>query len=133
MEELKVLLRDDAATLRSVTELEPLVSKHLKVVKDLVEVGNKNLFRGFSQRGLTDEGNTLMEQIRTAVSTVDKEQRTRLDEEQRTVAMKAGRLTTGVVMFPSLFLAILLPSSFEVVIMSSVRAAVIWAATDQVP
>jgi PAS domain S-box-containing protein len=93
VDELKLLLRDDPSRLRSVTEIEPVIAKHLKVMKNMVELGDKNLFRGFGQRSLTDEGNKLMEQIRAAFSTVDKEQRARLDQEQMAVAAKAERVT----------------------------------------
>ena len=94
VDELKLLLRDDPSQLRSVTEIEPVIARHLKVMKDMVELGDKNLFRGYGQRSLTDEGNNLMEQIRTAFSMMDKEQRARLDQEQTAVAAKAERVTT---------------------------------------
>lgn len=93
VDELKLLLRDDPGQLRSVTKVEPVIARHLKVMKDMVELGDKNLFRGYGQRSLTDEGNNLMEQIRAAFSTMDKEQRARLDEEQTAVAAKAARVT----------------------------------------
>jgi PAS domain S-box-containing protein len=93
VDELKLLLRDDPGQLRSVTAIEPVIARHLKVMKDMVELGDKNLFRGYGQRNLTDEGNILMEQIRTAFNTMDKEQRARLDQEQTTVAAKAARVT----------------------------------------
>jgi len=93
VDELKLLLRDDPGQLRSVTEIEPVIARHLKVMKDMVELGDKNLFRGYGQRSLTDEGNNLMEQIRIAFSTMDKEQRARLDQEQTAVAAKAERVT----------------------------------------
>jgi PAS domain S-box-containing protein len=93
VDELKLLLRDDPGQLRSVTNIEPVIARHLKVMKDMVELGDKNLFRGYGQRNLTDEGNNLMEQIRAAFSMVDKEQRARLDQEQTTVAAKAERVT----------------------------------------
>jgi PAS domain S-box-containing protein len=93
VDELKLLLRDDPGQLRSVTEIEPVIARHLKVMKDMVELGDKNLFRGYGQRSLTDEGNNLMEQIRTAFNTMDKEQRARLDQEQTAVAAKAARVT----------------------------------------
>ena len=94
MDELKLLLRDDSSRLRSVNEIEPAIARHLKVMKDMVELGNRNLFRGFGQRGLTDEGNKLMEQIRAAFGSVEKEQRARLDQEQKAVAVKAERVRT---------------------------------------
>lgn len=93
VDELKLLLRDNPSQLRSVTEIEPVIARHLKVMKDMVELGDKNLFRGYGQRNLTDEGNNLMEQIRAAFSTMDKEQRARLDQEQTAVAAKAARVT----------------------------------------
>jgi PAS domain S-box-containing protein len=93
VDELKLLLRDDPSRLRSVSKIEPMIAKHLKVMKDMVELGDKNLFRGFGQRSLTDEGNNLMGQIRTAFSTMDKEQRARLDQEETAVAVKAEGIT----------------------------------------
>ena len=56
VDELKLVLRDDPVGLRSVTEIEPVISGHLKVMKAMVELGKKNLFRGSAQRSLTDEG-----------------------------------------------------------------------------
>jgi len=93
VDELKLLLRNDPGQLQSVTAIEPMIARHLKVMKDMVELGDKNLFRGYGQRSLTDEGNNLMEQIRAAFNTMDKEQRARLDQEQTTVAAKAERVT----------------------------------------
>ena len=90
VDELKVLLRDDAGALQAVAEIEPVIAKHVKVMKDMVDLGNKNLFRGVSQRKLTDEGNTLMEQIRTAFSTLEKTQRAQLDQQQTALAARAG-------------------------------------------
>jgi len=93
VDELKLLLRDDPDQFRSVTNIEPVITRHLKVMKDMVELGDKNLFRGYGQRSLTDEGNNLMEQIRAAFSMLDKEQRARLNQEQTAVAAKADRVT----------------------------------------
>ncbi|MGD1089155.1 MAG: CHASE3 domain-containing protein [Verrucomicrobiota bacterium] len=93
VDELKLLLQDDPGQLRSITGIEPVIARHLKVMNDMVDLGDKNLFRGFGQRSLTDEGNDLMEQIRAAFSTLDKEQRARLDQEQTTMAAKAERVT----------------------------------------
>jgi PAS domain S-box-containing protein len=96
VDDLKLLLQDDPARLRSITEIEPAIAKHLKIMKDMVGLGDKNLknlFRGFSQRDLTDEGNTLMEQIQAAFSPMEKEQRARLNEEQVAVTAKAEDVT----------------------------------------
>jgi len=93
VDQLKLLLRDDPGQLRSVTGIEPVIARHLKVMKDMVELGDKNLFRGYGQRSLTDEGNDLMEQIRAAFNTMGKEQRARLDQEQTVVVGKAARVT----------------------------------------
>jgi len=46
VDELKLLLQDDPRRLQSVTEIEPVISEHLKAMKDMVELGSKNLFRG---------------------------------------------------------------------------------------
>jgi PAS domain S-box-containing protein len=93
VDELRLLLRNDPVRLRSVTEIEPGIAGHLKVMKGMVELGNKNLFRGSAQRSLTDEGNKLMEQIRTAFSAVDKALRAQLDQEQTAVSAQAEHVT----------------------------------------
>jgi PAS domain S-box-containing protein len=92
VDELKLLLQDDPRQLQSITEIEPVIAKHLQVMKNMVGLGDKNLFRGFGQRNLTDEGNDLMEQIRAAFSTVENEQHALLDLEQTTQSAKVNRL-----------------------------------------
>jgi PAS domain S-box-containing protein len=92
VDDLKLLIREDPSRLRSVTEIEPVIAKHLKTMKDMVELGNKNLFRGFSQRDLTDAGNTLMEKIQAALGPMEQEQRALLNEEQASVTTKAERV-----------------------------------------
>ena len=91
--ELKLLLQNDPIPLQSVIEIEPVIARHHKVMKDLVELGDKNLFRRFGQRNLTDEGNNLMEQIRATFDGLDKDQRALLNQEQTTLAAKADRVT----------------------------------------
>src|SRR5471030_1343598 len=92
VDELKLLLQDDPRQLQSITEIEPVITKHLKVMKDMVGLGDKNLFRGFGQRNLTGEGNDLMEQIQATFSTVENEQHSLLDQEQTTEAAKVNRV-----------------------------------------
>jgi PAS domain S-box-containing protein len=93
LDELKLLLQDDSRQLQSITEIEPVIAKHLQVMKNMVELGDKNLFRGFGQRSLTDEGNGLMEQIRVAFSVVNVKQHALLEQEQTAETAKADRVT----------------------------------------
>jgi PAS domain S-box-containing protein len=97
VDDLKFLLQDDTNRLQVVTDIEPVIAEHLKTMKDMVELGDENLFRelfrGFGQRGLTDQGNTLMEQIQAALSPIEKEERARLNEQEATMVMKVDRLT----------------------------------------
>jgi PAS domain S-box-containing protein len=92
LDELKQLLQSDPERLRSIDEIDPVIARHLKAMKDLVELGKQSLFRSAGQRGLTDAGNTLMEQIRTTFSALVKGQRARLDEEEKAVAERAARV-----------------------------------------
>jgi PAS domain S-box-containing protein len=89
---LKQLLQNNPAQLETLTGVESAITRHLKVMKDMVELGNRNLFRGFGQRGLTDEGSRLMEQIRVAFNAMEKEQRAQLDRDQAALASQAERL-----------------------------------------
>jgi len=93
VEELKGLVRDDPGMLGAVREIEPVISRHVKAMKDMVDLGNKNLFRGSGQRKLTDQGNTLMEEIRTTFSALEKTQRAQLAQEQAVLAARAERVT----------------------------------------
>jgi PAS domain S-box-containing protein len=93
VDELKVLLRDDTDALGAFAQLEPLIARHVKVMRDMVDLGNKNLFRGSSQRKLTDEGNTLMEEIRAKFSSLEKTLQGQLDLQQAAVTARAERLT----------------------------------------
>lgn len=97
VEEVKLLLRDDPSQVKALSDIEPIIAQHLKVMKDMVEMGSgnkiQNLFRGSGQRGLTDEGYTLMEQIRATLNRLEKLQRARLDQEQTQVATKAQQVT----------------------------------------
>jgi PAS domain S-box-containing protein len=93
VDQLKVLLKGDPTALKSVKEVEPTIARHVKSMKDMVDLGNKGLFRGASQRKLTDEGNKLMEEILTAFSTLEKTQRTKLGQQQTELAARADHLT----------------------------------------
>ncbi len=89
VEDLKVMLRSDPGVLAAVREIEPVIAKHVKAMREMVDLGNKNLFRGSGQRKLTDQGNTLMEEIRTAFSALEKTLRARLAEQHTAVTVKA--------------------------------------------
>jgi PAS domain S-box-containing protein len=93
VEELKGLVRDDPGMLGAILEIEPVIARHAKAMKDMVDLGDKNLFRGSGQRKLTDQGNTLMEEIRTAFSALEKTQRAQLAQEQTVLAARAERVT----------------------------------------
>ena len=90
--ELKVLLRGDHDSLDAVAEIEPLIAQHIKAMKDMVDLGKKSLFRGSGQRKLTDEGNTLMEEIRRTLGLLEKAQNGRLAEQEKTAAARAERV-----------------------------------------
>jgi PAS domain S-box-containing protein len=90
--ELKILMRDDPTALAAINGIEPVINKHIKAMKDMVDLGNKNLFRGSGQRKLTDQGNTLMEEIRTTFNALEKTQRERLARQESALGAKAERV-----------------------------------------
>jgi len=92
VEELKALVRADPEAFGTLKRIEPVIDSHVKAMRDMVDLGNKNLFRGSGQRKLTDQANTLMEEIRTAFSELEKTQRAHLTEEQTVVAAEAKRV-----------------------------------------
>lgn len=90
---LETLLHDDAALLNSLTSIEPAINEHLKTMKELVALGDKNLFRSFGQRNLTDHGNTLMEQIQATLEPMKTQQRALLNAQQGAMAAQAEHLS----------------------------------------
>lgn len=92
VDELKALFQGEPEGLKTLDEIQPLIEKHLQTMKELVALGDKNLFRGFSQRGLTDEGNTLMEQIQAKLGPLEQAQKTRLTKERVEEADLATRV-----------------------------------------
>ena len=92
VDELKVLLRGDRGALEALALIEPVIGQHLKAMKEMVDLGKKNLFRGAGQRRLTDEGNTLMEEIRRSLTFLEKTKHAELLEQQNTVAVLAERV-----------------------------------------
>jgi PAS domain S-box-containing protein len=109
MADLKTSLHDDAALLKSVTTIEPVINEHLKTMKDLVALGDKNLFRSFGQRGLMDQDNALMEQIHATLDPMENQQRTLLNEQQAAASAQAEHLNvitlTGSILSAALVLA----------------------------
>ncbi|HKI68587.1 MAG TPA: PAS domain S-box protein, partial [Verrucomicrobiae bacterium] len=93
MDELKRLLQNDPGQLQSFGVVEPIISEHLKAMKDMVNLGDKRLFRGSSQRELSDKANPLMQQIRATLNSMEKEQRARLNDEQTAAAAKAQHVS----------------------------------------
>ena len=93
IKELKLLFHDDTSQLQTLTAIEPAIANHLKVMQSMVDLGSKNVFRAVGQRDLTDQGYTLMEQIRAALSTIKEQHRVRLEQQQTVVAAAAYRIT----------------------------------------
>ncbi len=92
LESLKRLVRDDPEELGAVGEIEPLIDQHLKAMKNLVDLGKASLFGGSGQRKLTDQANSLMEEIRTKIGAMQKMQRAQLAEQQSAEAAAAARV-----------------------------------------
>lgn len=91
--ELKQLLRDDPAQLDVLNNIEPAIALHLKAMNDLVDLGNRKLFRSFGQRDLSDKANELMAKIRIAFSAMEKNEQAKLKQEQAVMEQKAALLT----------------------------------------
>lgn len=89
---LKELLRRDPEPLRRLSAIEPTIANHLRVMKNMVELGSKNVFRAVGQRDLTDAGSVLMDQIRPALDDLEKQQRARLEQQQADATMLISRV-----------------------------------------
>jgi PAS domain S-box-containing protein len=108
VEELKVLAQNDTSALQTVKQIEPVIARHVKVMKDMVELGNKNLFRGASQRKFTDEGTKLMEEILTTFSTLEKTERAQLAQQETELKGRAERVTSVSLAGSALAIALVL-------------------------
>ena len=82
VQDLKSLLHGDTMELQSIAQVEPVIDQHLKIMNDLVGLGDKNLFRGFSQKGLIDKGNALMQEINSILNPLTAQEHAKLGDEQ---------------------------------------------------
>jgi PAS domain S-box-containing protein len=76
--ELQGILRDDSAALKQFRSLEALITAHLAVLKEMVELGNKNVFRAVGQKALTDQGYETMQKISATLQAMEQSARARL-------------------------------------------------------
>ena len=78
LEELQSLLRDDSAGLKQFQGLKALITAQLALLKEMVDLGNKNVFRAMGQRALTDQGYETMQNISSTLQTMEQSVRVRL-------------------------------------------------------
>ncbi len=78
LDELQRILRDDSAALKQYRGLAPLITAHLAVLKEMVDLGNKNVFRAVGQRGLADQGYEMMQNISARLQAMEQSARARL-------------------------------------------------------
>jgi PAS domain S-box-containing protein len=78
LDELQRILRDDSAALKQFRGLEALITAHLAVLKEIVDLGNKNVFRAMGQRALTDQGYETTQNISATLQAMEQSARARL-------------------------------------------------------
>ena len=78
LDELQGALRNDSAALKQFRGLEALITAHLAVLKEIVDLGNKNVFRAMGQRALTDQGHETMQNISATLQAMAQSARARL-------------------------------------------------------
>ena len=78
LDELQRILRDDSAAVKQYRGLAPLITAHLAVLKQMVDLGNKNVFRAVGQRTLTDQGYETTQNISATLQAMEQSARTRL-------------------------------------------------------
>jgi PAS domain S-box-containing protein len=90
---LQRILRDDSAALKQFRGLEALITAHLAVLKEIVDLGNKNVFRAVGQRALTDQGYETMQNISATLQAMEQSAQTRLAG-QSNVALQYAHIAT---------------------------------------
>jgi CHASE3 domain sensor protein len=78
LDELQRILRDDSAAVKQYRGLAPLITAHLAVLKQMVDLGNKNVFRAVGQRALTDQGYESTQNISATLQAMEQSARARL-------------------------------------------------------
>jgi PAS domain S-box-containing protein len=78
LDEFQQILRDDPAALKQFRALEALITTHLALLKQMVDLGNKNVFRAVGQRTLADQGYETTQTISTALQAMEQSARARL-------------------------------------------------------
>jgi PAS domain S-box-containing protein len=84
-------LRDDSAALKQYRGLATLITAHLAVLKQMVDLGNKNVFRAVGQRTLADQGYETTQNISATFQAMEQSARARLAG-QSNVALQHAHL-----------------------------------------
>jgi PAS domain S-box-containing protein len=91
LDELERSLRDDSAALKQYRGLATLITAHLAVLKQMVDLGNKNVFRAVGQRTLADQGYETTQNISATFQAMEQSARARLAG-QSNVALQHAHL-----------------------------------------
>jgi PAS domain S-box-containing protein len=96
LDDLKKLMRDNPLQLKRLMALEPLIQRHLSLMKEMVDLGSKNIFRAVGQSSLSDQGYSVMADIRQAIRELETDTRQLLSEQERSVTARAWAVRYSV-------------------------------------
>jgi CHASE3 domain sensor protein len=92
LEDLKKVTANNPRLLEQVQQLDPAVGRHLYVMKEMVDLGSKHVFRAVGQTALTDQGHLAMNEIRGRITEMLDAQRQQLSTQEQAVAARAWEL-----------------------------------------
>ncbi len=114
LDELHGVLQDDSAALKQFGSLEALITANLAVLKEMVDLGNKNVFRAVGQRALADRGYGTMQNTSAALQAMEQSARARLAGQSNVALQHAHTARVALLEGGALACAVLLLCSISV-------------------
>jgi PAS domain S-box-containing protein len=113
LDELQGDLRDDPVAWKQFRSLEGPITAQLAALKEMVGLGNKNVFRAVGQRSLADQGYETMQNISITLQAMEQPARARLAEQSNAAVQYAHIARVSLLEGGALACAVLLLSSIS--------------------
>jgi CHASE3 domain sensor protein/FixJ family two-component response regulator len=96
LSDIKNLLSDDPTAHQQLQKVEVLITEHLATMKEMVDLGSKNVFRAVGQSKLTDQGTTTMQRIGADLEALTQFEQDGLARQSRAASQHAQAVQTTI-------------------------------------
>jgi PAS domain S-box-containing protein len=113
LDDLREILKSDSESSKQFRQLDLLITAHLAVLKQMVDLGNKNVFRAVGQRGYADQGYEGMQNISALLQSMEQSTRARLAAQTTVASQHAHIARVALLEAGALACVVLLLSNFS--------------------